>query len=91
MARGGLVDQTALAGALAAGHGSAAQRSTCSTTEPLPADDPLRDAPNVLLSPHCSPESPFFQAEIRNMVAENLRRFATGEPLLNVIRPRKPG
>ena len=89
MARGGLVDQTALAGALAAGHIGGAALDVFET-EPLPADDPLRDAPNVLLSPHCSPESTFFQAEIRNMVAENLRRFATGEPLLNVIRPRKP-
>ena len=83
------MDQTALAGALAAGHIGGAALDVFET-EPLPADDPLRDAPNVLLSPHCSPESTFFQAEIRNMVAENLRRFATGEPLLNVIRPRKP-
>ena len=87
MARGGLVDQTALAGALAAGRIGGAALDVFAT-EPLPADDPLRDAPNVLLSPHCSPESPFFQAEIRNMVAENLRRFAAGEPLVNVIRPR---
>ncbi len=89
MARGGLVDQTALAGALAAGRIGGAALDVFQT-EPLPADDPLRDAPNLLLSPHCSPESPFFQAEIRNMVAENLRRFGAGEPLLNVIRPRKP-
>ena len=87
MARGGLVDQTALAGALAAGRIGGAALDVFQT-EPLPADDPLRDAPNLLLSPHCSPESPFFQAEICNMVAENLRRFGAGEPLLNVIRPR---
>ena len=87
MARGGLVDQEALAAALAAGRIGGAALDVFQT-EPLPADDPLRDAPNLLLSPHCSPESPFFQGEIANMVAENLRRFAAGEPLLNVIRPR---
>ena len=86
MARGGLVDELALARALAAGRIGGAALDVFNI-EPLPADDPLRDVPNVLLSPHCSPESPFFQTEIRNMVAENLRRFAAGEPLLNVIRP----
>ena len=87
MARGGLVDQAALAGALTAGRIGGAALDVFAT-EPLPADDPLRDAPNLLLSPHCSPESSFFQDEIANMVAENLRRFGAGEPLLNVIRPR---
>ena len=87
MARGGLVDEAALAEALSAGRIGGAALDVF-RTEPLPADDPLRDAPNLLLSPHCSPESPFFQAEIRNMVGENLRRFGAGEPLLNVIRPR---
>ncbi len=87
MARGGLVDEAALAAALSAGDIGGAALDVFAT-EPLPADDPLRDAPNLLLSPHCSPESPFFQAEIRNMVAVNLRRFGAGEPLVNVIRPR---
>ena len=87
MARGGLVDEAALASALSAGRIGGAALDVFNA-EPLPADAPLRDAPNLLLSPHCSPESPFFQTEIRNMVADNLRRFAAGEPLVNVIHPR---
>jgi phosphoglycerate dehydrogenase-like enzyme len=87
MARGGLVDEAALGAALAAGEIGGAALDVFQT-EPLPAEHPLRDAPNLLISPHCSPESPFFQREINNMVAANLRRFAAGETLLNVIRPR---
>ena len=51
--RGDLVDQRALVEALASGHLSGAALDVC-TPEPLPAESPLWDAPNLLLTPHVS-------------------------------------
>ena len=53
--------------------------------EPLPAGHPLWSMPNVLITPHVAPSSDA-QAD-RNwlLVAENVRRYAAGEPLLNVV------
>jgi D-3-phosphoglycerate dehydrogenase / 2-oxoglutarate reductase len=51
LARGGIVDEQALAAAISAGHVRGAIVDAF-TTEPLPADHPLRTLPNVLLTPH---------------------------------------
>ena len=50
-ARGGLVDEPALAHALASGRLAGAALDVFAT-EPLPASSPLRSAPNLLISPH---------------------------------------
>jgi phosphoglycerate dehydrogenase-like enzyme len=53
--------------------------------EPLPPDHPLWKAPRVLLTPHISASSDL-PGEARWTVAvENLRRYAAGEHLLNVV------
>ena len=51
LARGGIVDDSALAQAIEGGHLRGAALDVF-TTEPLPADHPIRRAPNVLLTPH---------------------------------------
>ena len=51
LARGGIVDDSALATSLESGHVRGAALDVFSI-EPLPADHPIRRAPNVLLTPH---------------------------------------
>jgi phosphoglycerate dehydrogenase-like enzyme len=53
--------------------------------EPLPADDPLWHAPRVLITPHISSRSDL-PGEGRWIVTrENIRRYALGAPMLNVV------
>lgn len=55
--------------------------------EPLPADHPLWQSPRILFTPHISGRSDL-PGDARNIVAtENLRRYAAGEALLNVVDP----
>jgi phosphoglycerate dehydrogenase-like enzyme len=53
--------------------------------EPLPADHPLWDFPNVIITPHTAGYSPVIAARHLNTLVENVRRFARGEPLNNVV------
>jgi phosphoglycerate dehydrogenase-like enzyme len=52
--------------------------------EPLPAGHPLWNLDNVLLSPHTADHTSTWLQEAVELFLENYRRFATGEPLLNV-------
>lgn len=53
--------------------------------EPLPADHPLWTTPGVLLTPHVADAGPYLDERRFNILVENCRRFAAGEPLLNVV------
>jgi len=53
--------------------------------EPLPSDSPLWRLPDVLISPHISGLTPRYDERATELFAENLRRYMTGEPLLNVV------
>lgn len=54
--------------------------------EPLPSDHPLWDAPNTILTPHIAADEGRHLGERRyEVVADNMRRFATGEPLRNLV------
>ena len=53
--------------------------------EPLPAGHPLWSAPGLLLSPHVGGNTSAFLPRARRLVAEQVRRYTAGEPLLNVI------
>jgi phosphoglycerate dehydrogenase-like enzyme len=87
MSRGGIVDQDALAAALATGRLAGAGLDA-TDPEPLPPEHPLWDLPNVLISPHSSGASRQTRDRGQQILRENLRRFLAGEPLLNVCDKR---
>ncbi|MBS0338628.1 MAG: glyoxylate/hydroxypyruvate reductase A [Proteobacteria bacterium] len=84
--RGQLVDEDALIAALRSGHVAEATLDVF-RTEPLPADSPLWDFDQVLITPHLA--SVAIPRTAARQVAENLRRVAAGEPLLNVVDPQR--
>ena len=87
MSRGGIVDQDALADALAQGRLWGAGLDA-TTPEPLPADHPLWELPNVIISPHSSGASRQTAERGQQILRENVRRFLAGEPLMNVCDKR---
>lgn len=85
--RGGLVDEEALVAALGAGEIAGAGLDVFEE-EPLPADSPLWEMPNVLVTPHNAGSSARSEARLVELFSENLRRYLAGEPLLNVVDKR---
>ena len=84
VARGTLVDEAALIRALASGHLRGAAIDVA-RTEPLPADDPLWDAPNLLISPHSSTSGEGYADRSFALFCTNLAHLVAGEPLVNVV------
>jgi phosphoglycerate dehydrogenase-like enzyme len=54
-------------------------------TEPLPAEHPLWDMPNVMLTPHVGAWGPHLDDRRTDLFVENCVRFNAGEDLLNVV------
>ncbi len=79
-ARGGLVDQTALAEALASGHLAGAGLDV-TDPEPLPPDDPLLRAPNLLVLPHVGSATVEARTAMTRICVENLQAGLAGRPL----------
>ena len=83
--RGPVVDEDALIDALRSGHLRGAALDVYST-EPLPADSPLWELENVILSPHTAAQSIHENERIVELFADNLRRYLTGRELRSRIR-----
>ncbi len=88
IARGGLIDEQALIAALREERIAGAGLDVFEK-EPLPADSPLWDMANVLITPHNAGGSPRSHARLMDLFRENLRRYTAGEPLLNVVDKRE--
>jgi phosphoglycerate dehydrogenase-like enzyme len=78
--RGGLVDQAALKRALDDGRLAAAALDV-TDPEPLPTDDPLLDAPNLLVVPHIGSATHTARTRMAHMAVDNLLAGLAGEPL----------
>jgi phosphoglycerate dehydrogenase-like enzyme len=82
--RGSAVDEPALIDALRRGHLRGAALDVAGI-EPLPAEEPLWDAPNLQLSPHCSTSPDALFANLHALFRDNLGRFLQGRPLRNEV------
>jgi phosphoglycerate dehydrogenase-like enzyme len=86
VARGRLIDERALLRALRDGPLGGAVLDTF-RDEPLPPMSSFYDLPNVIVTPHTAWSSGRVLDRSVELFCDNLRRFASGEPLLNVVDP----
>jgi phosphoglycerate dehydrogenase-like enzyme len=82
--RGQVIDTTALIAALESGYlGGAGLDVT--DPEPLPADSPLWDMENVLITAHTSGATPRYWERQADLIAENIRRIQRGDAPRNLV------
>lgn len=88
--RGGLLDEAALKAALGEGKPAWAVLDVF-RTEPLPPESWIWDHPQIRVTPHASNRGSGVNGRGDELFLENLRRYAAGEPLLNLVRPEDIG
>jgi phosphoglycerate dehydrogenase-like enzyme len=81
--RGEVIDEAALIEAIRSGHLAGAHLDA-HRQEPLPADSPLWDLPNVIVSPHNASASNGNERRCAEMFIANFGHWARGEPMFNV-------
>jgi phosphoglycerate dehydrogenase-like enzyme len=86
--RGPLVDESALAAALRDTKIGGAALDVF-PKEPLAADSPLWDLPNLLITPHTAALTDKLWERHYSLFSANLRRYLAGQPLLAVVDKRK--
>lgn len=84
VSRGALIDEDALIAVLRAG-GIAGAGLDVTVTDPIPAQSPLWDLPNIIITPHIATESVTLSGAVVDFWCENVRRFAENRPLLGVV------
>ncbi len=87
VSRGGIIDEAAVVEALKSGRLAGAGLDV-QETEPMPPDDPLWEAPNLIITPHSSAASRQTGERVWAITRENVRRFINGQPLDNVCDKR---
>jgi len=86
--RGPLVDEFALAAALHENRIGGAALDVF-PKEPLAADSPLWDVPDLLITPHTAALTEKLWQRHYTQFSENLRRYLAGEPLLAMVDKRR--
>ena len=84
LSRGALVDENALAQALKEGWIAGAGMDP-TRVEPMPSTSPLWDCPNLIITCHSAGFAPQRQTRLIGLLAENVRRYTSGLPLMNVV------
>jgi len=82
IARGPVVEHRALVRALQGGEIAGAGLDVFET-EPLPPSSPLWSMANVIITPHVAGRTPHYFTRAASLFADNLVRFARGEPMAN--------
>ncbi|MBM3861840.1 MAG: D-2-hydroxyacid dehydrogenase [Verrucomicrobia bacterium] len=86
--RGGVIDEGALVAAVRSGHlGGVGLDVT--EVEPLPADSPLWNEPNILLTAHSAGFTKNLREKKTRWFADNLARYIRGEPLQGLVDPAR--
>ncbi|MDB5901567.1 MAG: hypothetical protein JWM26_445 [Betaproteobacteria bacterium] len=83
--RGEVMDQAAFIDAIRSGHLAGAALDA-HAPEPLPADSPLWDLPNVIVTPHNASASNGNEQRCAEMFIANFGHWLRGEPMFNVAR-----
>jgi len=83
-ARGGIVDEPALYDAIKEGKVAAAALDVFET-EPPPADFPLRDLPNVILTPHLGASTEEAQANVSVAICEQILEYLLYGTIMNAV------
>ena len=83
-ARGGLIDEAALAEALQSGQVAAAALDVFET-EPLPTDSPLRNLPNLVLTPHLGASTAEAQESVGIEIAQSIRAALLEGTIRNAV------
>ena len=84
LSRGGILDEDALVDVLRSGGIRGAALDVL-REEPLPADSPLRDLDNVLITPHAGSVSPRFWERQTDLMVENVGHYLSGGRMRNVV------
>jgi phosphoglycerate dehydrogenase-like enzyme len=84
ISRGSAIDEAALIAALTNGVIGGVGLDVFET-EPLPAESPLWQLPNVIISPHVAGNTDQYSRRFTDLFLENLARYRAGEPLRNVV------
>ena len=84
LSRGALVDENALTAALKEGWIAGAGVDPTGA-EPLPSSSSLWDCPNLIITCHSAGFAPQRQIRLVGLLADNVRRYTSGLPLMNVV------
>lgn len=84
ISRGGIADDDALLQALQEGW-IAGAGIDAHGVEPLPADSPFWDLPNVIITPHNGATTPATRERGVDVFVQNLARFVRDQPMINIV------
>jgi len=84
VARGSLVDEQALVRALASGHLSGAALDVVEA-EPLAADSPLWEVPNLYISPHSAASADGYFPSLWDLFRRNMQAYLRGQAMENLV------
>ena len=88
ISRGEIVDESALIAALQEGTIAGAGLDVFET-EPLPADSPLWQMENCIITPHCAAMSPQYMTRATDLFCRNLDAYLKGETMPSLVDPKR--